>query len=64
MTDISPAYALARFVIEFVSVVKSGDIEWQKEKLDEIGEIKRKNELKRQKLNTSSTCYRSNLQTQ
>lgn len=41
MSEISAAYDLARFVIEFVSVVKRGDVEWQKQKLEEITELRR-----------------------
>jgi len=45
MSEMSAAYELARFVIDFVSVVKRGDIEWQKQKLEEISELKRQKKL-------------------
>ena len=37
----SVGYELARFVLEFVSVVKRGDYEWQRQKLEELSELKR-----------------------
>lgn len=36
-----PSFLFSRWLMEFISIVKVGDSEWQKEKLKEIAEIKR-----------------------
>ena len=47
----SAAYELARFVIDFVSVVKRGDLEWQKQRLNEISELQRHKRILEANLN-------------
>jgi len=51
MSEMSAAYGLARFIIDFTSVVKRGDnIEWQKQKLEEIAELKKQKRIHEAKI--------------
>jgi len=50
MSEMSAAYDLARFVIDFFSVVKHGDFDWQKQRLEEISELKRLKHIHRANL--------------
>ena len=45
MTDVSVGYELARIVIDFISVVKRGDVEWQQKQLDELAELKKRKKI-------------------
>ena len=51
MSQMSAGYELARFIIEFFSTVRQGDIEWQKQKLEEIAELKKKKRIHEVSLN-------------
>lgn len=50
MSDVSVGYELARFVIDFISVVKRGDVEWQQKQLDELAELKKRKKIHQARL--------------